>query len=332
MKKIFLSISAISLITWMLFPIHLNAATSPWVYNGQATPGNRIRTFAIFNNKLYLGQDAGDVYRYDGGTTWTSVGPIPDNNAVNSLVVWNNQLYAGDYAHGGWLLRYAGGNQWQRLAQLPQCGILSMTVFNNQIYAGSEDCTGVDNSRVYRYDAKQNQWQDTGMLPGMWFIMALVNYNQKLHASGLGGHVYRYEGGTTWTDLGLIGNGGGTYGLINYQNRLYTGTESGCLYRYDQSPDDIHIGRWTEVGCLPDSIYTLTIYKNKIYAGPTFDGHVWRWDNGVWFDTGMAGQGCCYNTVHALQEYNGWLYAGKVDGKIFRYRPGYYPVEATPID
>lgn len=317
------------ILTCLIMPLALLAdQRSSWLFAGDTGLPYRLRSFAIYNNKLYVSQDVGNVYRYDGGTTWTNVGPIPDNNAVNSLLVWNNQLYAGDYASGGWLLRYLGGNQWQRLAHLPQCGILSMIVFNNQIYAGSEDCTGENGSRVYRYDAKQNQWQEVGFLPEMGFIITLTIHDQKLHASGLGGHVYRYEGGTTWTDLGLIGNGGGTYGLVNYQNKLYTGTESGCLYRYD--PDLNNIGRWVEVGCLPDAISTLTIYKNKIYAGSTFNGHVWRWDNGVWFDTGLAGQGCCYNTIHTLIEYKNWLWAGKVDGKIFKYYD--WLNQATPIN
>jgi hypothetical protein len=304
----------------LILPLISLAKENQWQFAGDTGLPYRLRSFAIYNNKLYVSQDVGNVYRYDGGINWTNVGPIPDHNAVNSLVVWNNQLYAGDYAFGGWLLRYAGGNKWQRLAHLPYCGILSLTVFDNQIYAGSEDCLGQNGSRIYRYNAIQNQWQEVGFLPEMFFVISLVNHQNKLYASGLGGHVYRYDGGTNWTDLGRVGNGGGTYGLVSYQNQLYTGTERGCLYRYDSDPDEVDKGRWTEVGCLPDAIYTLAVYKNKLYAGTTLNGHVWRWDNGTWADTGMAGQGCCYNTVHSLIEYNGWLWAGKVDGRIFKYR------------
>lgn len=319
---------AISLIvSCLILPLTtLRADVSSWIYTGQGLP-QRIRTFAIYNNQLYLGQDYGGIYRYSGGTNWTNVCQGCTTASVTSLLVWNKKLYAGRY--DGRLYRYEADNKWTDLGQVPnQCGILSMAVYNNELYVGTEDRWGVGSTQIYKY-INNSGWQEVGNLPGMIFIITLTVHNNQLYAGGLGNHVWRYNGGNSWTDIGPIGNGEGTYSLVSYQGKLY-GNSQGCLYRYDQSPDDINFGYWTEVGCLPDLIYTLTIYKNKIYAGPVFNGHVWRWDNGVWFDTGMAGQGCCYNTVHALIEYNNWLWAGKVDGKIFKYRN--WPNQATPID
>ena len=308
----------------LVLPLSLQAgARGAWRFAGYTGQPERLRTFAVYDNKLYVGQDYGGVYRYDGGINWTRIWTVPGNGSAHRFIVWNNQLYLGGY--DGWLYQRVNDNQWLQLAKVPNGGgILSLIIYNDQLYAGGENCTG-SGSPVYRYQVDDNGWHQVGFFTNLHTIMGLAVYHNRLHASGLGGHVWQYNRDNNWTDLGQVGIGA-TYALINYQNKLYVGTEGGCLYRYNPknevNPRD---ETWTEVGCIPDWIYTVTIYRNKLYAGTVSHGRVWRWDNGIWTNIGMAGQGCCLNTVHTLIEYNNWLWAGKVDGKVFKYNPWYYP-------
>ncbi len=170
-----------------------------------------------YNNSLYIGTQepsGAEVYRYDGGTTWTKVsqstagtiasGGTASIEGVASLAVYNGSLYAGTYDSGsaGEVYRYDGGTSWVRVndagGTLDQGtgttniqSVASLTVYNGQLYTGTYN-------------------------PGA-------------------AEVYRYGGGKTWTRIsqstaGTIASGGTAaidyIGLTTiYNNKIIFGTQ-----------------------------------------------------------------------------------------------------------
>jgi hypothetical protein len=136
-----------------------NQRESAWTECGR--PGKAVLAFglAAYAGHLYAGtcepgkDDAGHLYRYDGGTRWVDCGAPALCNAVTSLAVFDGKLYAGvgkyrligsalpesENLHlGGKIFRYEGGSTWSDCGQLPGAeAIAGMAVFRGCLYAAS---------------------------------------------------------------------------------------------------------------------------------------------------------------------------------------------------
>src|SRR5262249_55954532 len=115
------------------FGIDNGRIETPWTDCGR--PGNTIYVCAlcVHDGQLYAGtyeqgeNEAGHVYRYEGGAEWTDCGSPDPCNAVTALAVFQGQLYAGVSKYraagsalgespnmhpGGRIYRYEGGRRW----------------------------------------------------------------------------------------------------------------------------------------------------------------------------------------------------------------------------
>ena len=216
--------------------------TAGTIASGGTANIDGVWSMAVFNGNLYIGTNEGnatEVYRYDGGTTWTKVsqttagtiasGGTSGIDAVSAMAVYNNSLYIGvEENNGAEIYRYDGGTTWTRVSSSTPGtintggttgidGVPSMATYNGGLYIGTYKN---NNAEIYRYD-NGTGWFLVNAYSGLnvTTIDSLMVYNGRLHSgAGRGGNVQtdRYDGGTTWTTLN-IGSGqfitGGNTGL-----------------------------------------------------------------------------------------------------------------------
>lgn len=109
--------------------------------------------FATANGSVYAtGYENGTVMRYDGGTTWTSIG-YPAG-AAYAIVSFNRTIFVADY--NGTVYRYDGGTSWTSLGNAGGT-VYGLTGFGNTLYAGLYDVAGT----VMRYDGGTT-WTSAG--------------------------------------------------------------------------------------------------------------------------------------------------------------------------
>ena len=259
-------------------------------------------TLAVYNGKLYGGTGSlGYVYRYDGGSTWTSVGQLGTNSEVYSLAVYGGKLYGGA---GMKVYRYNDdGATWTDVGQLGTNSyfVLSLTVYDGNLYSGT-----YSSGRVYRYDGG-SIWTDVGRLGFNGQVHSLAVYDGKLYGGTYpSGKVYRYDGPNNWTDVGRLGTNSQVYSLAVYDGKLYGGTDpGGRVYRYDGG------STWTDVGRLGNNteVRSLAVYNGKLYGGAGTSGRVYCYndDGATWTDIGPLGTN---SWVPSLAVYDGKLYGG----------------------
>ena len=122
-------------------------------------PGNRITHLGVHDGHLYgLSYDAGEFYRYDGGTNWYSLGPVTDTTQVYSMISYQGKLQVGTWPTGS-VFEYDGPQSWLHRGRLGQeKEVMALSVYNGMFYAGT-----LPMADVYRYDGN-NQWTNTGQL------------------------------------------------------------------------------------------------------------------------------------------------------------------------
>ncbi|MFC1576308.1 DUF2341 domain-containing protein, partial [Candidatus Omnitrophota bacterium] len=276
-----------------------------------------IATIAVYDGELYVAGGAqvapnGDIYRYDGGTTWTYVGSAGDFN-IGTLAVYDGNLYAGS-TYNRTIYQYDGGTTWTSVGQLPGgTGAASSVVYKGNLYMGSDN-----SARVYRYDGGTT-WTDVGDV-GSIAVDAITVYDGNMYAASRDGHVRKYDGGTGWASVGDLG-GDRIVSLSVYDNNLYAGNANvGHVFRYDGGTT------WTDVGW-PVSAWgakTLAVYGGEFYAGLSVPPrHIARYDGGTsWTDLGALGTGS-NGGVFGMAEYDGKLYATTVyDGHVYSLGDG----------
>ena len=159
-------------------------------------PDLRVVHLSVYNGDLYgLSYDGGGFFRYDGGTNWTRLGPVPDTTQVYSTAVYEGQIHAGTWPTGS-VFRYEGPQKWTNTGRLGQeKEVMGMAVYNGKLYAGT-----LPLAEVYRYDGQDN-WVSTGPLdktPNVRYRRAWVTavYDGKLFCGVLpSGHVMSLEAG-----------------------------------------------------------------------------------------------------------------------------------------
>lgn len=203
------------------------------------------RVLVVFNGQLYAGArndtDVGgilgaQVWRYDGGVTWTQVNedgfgiaPSGNNRSVESMAVLDGTLYAGTWndIDGCQVWRYDGGIAWTQVNEdafgnMPSSGYsvaLAMEVFDGDLYVGTRN--DEDGTEVWRYDGGTTwtQVNETGFgSVDNQAIWDLTEYSDSLYAGtmnmGGGGQVWRYDGGATWTQVNESGFGNTTNSMV----------------------------------------------------------------------------------------------------------------------
>ena len=159
-------------------------------------PGERIVHLSVHNGDLFgLSYDGGSFFRYDGGTNWTQLGPVPNTTQVYSTAVYEGKIHAGTWPTGS-VFRYEGPQKWINTGRLgEELEVMGMAVYNGKLYAGT-----LPKAEIYRYDG-QDKWVSTGQLdktPDVKYRRAWVTaiFQGKLFFGTLpSGHVFALEAG-----------------------------------------------------------------------------------------------------------------------------------------
>ena len=163
-------------------------------------PGLRVVHLSVHNGSLYgLSYDAGGFFRYEGGTHWTRLGPLPDTTQVYGTAIYEGKLFAGTWPTGS-VFRFDGPQKWTHAGRLgDEKEVMGMSVYNGQMYAGT-----LPFADVYRYDA-DSRWVSTGRLdrtPDVRYrrAWAMAVFNGRLYCGTLpSGHVFSLEAGKSTT-------------------------------------------------------------------------------------------------------------------------------------
>jgi len=297
-------------------------------------PGNNLFVcgLVVHDGNLYAGtfetglDEAGHVWRYDGGTKWTDCGCPDRSNSVFCMASFDGALYAGTAKYiakgsalpdspnvtpGGHVYRYEGMGRWVDCGRLqnPQTGasvsVHSLATFRGKLYATTINREGFG---LYEYRGGE-QWEYRGN-PGRR-VQTLTAYNGCLYAASYdGGLVYRYSPDGGWEELASLPEVLQTYGFMVYEGSLHVTTwPTGGVFRL--GPDD----KWLDRGRLGDEkeVMGISVYNGKLYAGTLPSAQVFRFDGGTtWTNTGRLDwtPDVMYRRVWSMAVYKGRLYAG----------------------
>jgi hypothetical protein len=310
------------------FGIDAGRADKAWTDCGRPGNARYVMSMAVCDGQLYAGtyeegeNEAGHVYRYDGGKQWIDCGRPDQANAIGSLAVFQGKLYAGsarynaegsaltkspNWRPGGKVYRFEGGKQWTDCGRLGDANeVIGMIVFDGNLYASTLYEAG---KGLHRYEGGQ-KWTFCGN-PGRR-VQPLVAYNGALYGGSYDyGHFVRYDGQNKWTDLGQVPQTTQVYSFAVYQGRLHTCTwPNGTVFVYDPQKN-----QWTSVGRLGEEkeVMGVAVYNGKLYAGTLPLGAVYRFDGpNQWPLTGQLDTtpAVRYRRVWSMAVYQGKLFAG----------------------
>lgn len=122
-------------------------------------PDLRVVHMSVYNGDLFgLSYDDGGFFRYEGGTAWTHLGPVPKTTQTYGTAVYEGQLLGGTWPTGS-VYRYEGPQKWTHLGRLgEEKEVMGMAVYNGKLYAGT-----LPLAHVFRYEGG-DQWVSTGRL------------------------------------------------------------------------------------------------------------------------------------------------------------------------
>jgi hypothetical protein len=194
-----------------------------WVDLGQLLGVDGINGMAVFRGQLYVtGFYQPALFRYEGGTEWTSLGS-PDGMRPEALCVYNGSLFATGYDEGA-VYRF-DGEAWHRTGLLGDATqVYGLVIHDGQLHAGTWPM-----GTVYRYDGDDN-WTSTGRLGNAEEVMGPNVYNGKLYAGTLPmAEIYRYDGDTDWKSVGRVDFTPDAvyrraWSMAVFNGRLYSGT------------------------------------------------------------------------------------------------------------
>ena len=270
-----------------------------------------------YNGQLYAGIYSGYVYRYDGGTTWTSCGQVGSSTTVTALAVHNGKLYAG-CGSGSELAnvyRYDGGTTWTWVAISSNGNYInSMCSYDGKLYAGDDLGTVIEIIGVDNYDTVGTPGTTTN-------VRAMVVYRDQLYVSGSGdGIVYRYDGSSTWTSIGDIGAVYHITGMAVYDGTIYASCSGSTYAGYVFKWDGVGTTTWSSCGRLGTSTENrqLCVYNGKLYGSTYTTSSFYRYDGGTtWTAISTGG-----TRTYCLTTYDGKLIIGTYRGYAYAMGTG----------
>ena len=174
-----------------------------FVYDGGTSwtpigPDVRLMSFTVYRDRLYTLVNGGPVLRYEGGTEWTDYGCPETSTQTYSAVTFKGELYVGTWPQGE-VYRYDGNTTWTCLGRTGyEREIMAMGLYNGKVYIGS-----LPMANVWRMDGNQFTFLESldstsAPLRRVW---SMAVYQGRLYAGTLpSGHVYSVEAGkvATW--------------------------------------------------------------------------------------------------------------------------------------
>ncbi|MFC5402967.1 LamG-like jellyroll fold domain-containing protein [Cohnella soli] len=265
-----------------------------WIDCGNPDNSNSVWSMAEYNGKLYVGtmryraagsalpespnQEAGgNIYRYEGGRTWTLFGrlPVEGNDSVGALTVYDGKLIAMSfYPHG--IFAFGEDGSCESLgAPGPEGKTRTMTLspYQGNLYVGCNQKQGVSRRTL------REPWEDSGTVTNCDQVYCFsVFHNELLTGIWPEARMFRYEDGEFWSDYGLMGSEKEVMGIAVFNGKLYGGTlPGGHVYRYTGEH------QWELIGVLeqPDPhilyrrVWTMAVFNGQLFAGTLPGGKVW---------------------------------------------------------
>lgn len=264
---------------------------------GEGTFDNAdIADMEEYDSKLYAsvfksGAPA-KIYRWDGGTTWTTVRTGSINAAYLSsgfagykLETYGSNLYYGedDQSDGSNFYSYDGSSfttlNTDGFGEAENSAVMSMKVYNGNLYIGTHHEWA--ESKVFKYDGSNfTQIFDAGSNNNSIEVKSMTTDSSYLYwgtynDAGAYGSVYKYDGATTTeigNNLGSTNDNAGIDSLTVLDSKLYAGTYSwsGTTQVFEYSG-----GSWTKVntdgfgtgGGANNHTWALAVFDSKIFAG-----------------------------------------------------------------
>ncbi len=262
-------------------------------FTDHGRPGNAVFIFSlcVHEGQLYAStchagaNEAGHVFRFEGGQKWKDLGSPDHCNAISAMTVFDGQLYAASAKY-----RLAGS---------------SLSESDNPNTGG----------KVFRLGAG-DVWEPCGLVsPETEGIASLIEYRGKLYASSLyrPAGFFRYEGGQQWVACSTP-EGKRVEAMTVFNESIYaTCYDEGSVFRFDGE-------KWETVGKIPNATqtYGFGIYQGDLYVSEWPNAHVFRYAGGTdWVDAGKLGQEL---EAMPLLVYNGKMYGGTLPlAEVYRY-------------
>ncbi len=287
--------------------IYYTSDGATWTASYTSASFTAFKAMTVYNGKLYAaGSDATNAIVYvctpstagnanicDDNTDWAaSYTDAAGHDTALSLAVFNGKLYAGlgSGADDGDVFEFNGTSWAASLSQAGYETISSMAVFNGSLYAGHGNNTAGD-ADVKRFDG--TAWSATFAYTDSATYMevaSLAVYNGKLYMGT----------GATTADFG-----------DGYVCDPSAAGAAGDWHVCD-SNSDWRITLSTDAFNAAQNIPSMATYNGKLYAGlrgaaAGDDGDIWVLNGSSWAIS-QANTG--YDSVSALIEYNGKLFAG----------------------
>lgn len=298
-------------------------------FGGQASI-DAVTSMSVFNGDMYIGtreDNAAEIWRYDGGTSWTRVsqstaGTIAASgtasiDGVTSMTVYNGRLYIGtrEIPGNAQIYRYEGGTTWTLVNTTAsvlvttnctaQAEISAMTVYQNMLVAGTST---VNRSCLLRYNGNVGA-----------SVFTVLNSTTQGTYSVNGANVASVDGVTSlvvWNNSLIVGISEGAGGADVYLAEPVTVTTSTQLGFRRLNSAAGTIGSTSTVA----GIQSLAVYNGRLYAGTSkantaevfrYDGAGTGWTK-VSGTTGVLSTGGATNvdSIGRMIPYNDTLAVG----------------------
>ncbi|MCL6096327.1 MAG: hypothetical protein M1444_01410 [Patescibacteria group bacterium] len=309
-----------------------------WTLVSQSTPGTiasggtagiaSISAMTVFDGYLYAGtskMNQAEIYRYDGGTTWTkitsvtpgTIGAITAVDGVSALAVYQGKLYAGTRELGGArLMRWEGGWTWTSLNGTAGTFVTTNTV-NVQAVTSIVGMNGALYFGIYKPgDADVLKWTGAATFLALDAATATGSYSVN------GANVTGFD-----TSIVTIYNGNLIVGLskINGAEVLAANPAVGetgvnTFTRLNNASGQMMSNGTSGI----DTIASMTVYNGLLYVGTYEPGkaEIYRYSGGPQPfmlisqstpGTIASGGNTSINGVMAMVPMNGDLYAGTME-------------------
>lgn len=289
----------------------------------------RVLRFVII--AIVIVQSFGAPRVASGATTWVTSFTSP-GEYIKALAVYNGKLYAGGGlgnqtdAH---LYVYDGSN-WTDLnfattLGIPVNMIESLQVFNGRLYIGARVLVDVSTyARVYYYDGTTfTQDLSTSGIAYQSGIEDLTVHNGYLYAlKGISnGEVFQRIGDGNWSSVGGAFTGGVMpRSLASFKRDLYLGTGAGgaIVRKWNGSTWEIVTNITTLFGIGANAIWSMAANDDTLFVGPVGTMAVVPSIIPAFDCTNLSTSLSVSGNVTRLAEIDGQIWAGTLDGKIYR--------------
>lgn len=151
-----------------------------WSHLGRVSEKSRqTYGFAVYKGHLHVSEwPHANVYRYEGGKKWTSIGRLGNEKESMPLNIYNGKMYSGSLPLGE-VYRYDGEKKWTNMGRLDLTPdvlyrrVWSMAVFKGRLFAGT-----LPTGHVHSIEAGKNATCDTALKPGWRHIVASRDKNR----------------------------------------------------------------------------------------------------------------------------------------------------------